>query len=92
MLRFTITFVIAALALTGLIFVGDYLSWGRPIVIYDPFFVVLLPVLRRAFGGGEDALFPAALCTFIVGTLLYSALFALAVTWLLPSGSKRKKP
>ncbi len=94
MLRFTITFVIAVLAQAALLFFGDKLTFlGRPpFIIYWPVSVALQPVLTRTYGGHDGNIGPAILCIFIVGTLLYSTLLALAVTWLLPSGSKRKKP
>jgi len=77
---FAMVFVLSLILQVLLIFFG-----GQWMIIYSPVIDLLLPMLKRHFGGGDGSLGPVLLTGSLIGAVTYSALLgclaALFVRW-----------
>jgi hypothetical protein len=84
-------FVLSLIVQVLLIFFGEH--W---MIIYSPVIDLLLPMLKRHFGGGDGSLGPVLLTGSLIGALIYSALLgclaALFVRWGGDAASTRSLP
>jgi len=66
---FAMVFVLSLILQVLLIFFG-----GQWMIIYSPVIDLLLPMLKRHFGGGDGSLGPVLLIASLIGAVTYSAL------------------
>ena len=88
---FAMVFVLSLILQVLLIFFG-----GQWMIIYSPVIDLLLPKLRRHFGGSDGSLLPVLLTGSLIGAVIYSALLgclaALFVRWCRDVAPARSLP
>ena len=89
MRTFAMVFVLLLGLQALLIFFGAGLSIGGrpPHVIYSPVIELLLPMLKRHFGGGDGSLGPVLVWGSLAGALIYSIVLACLVAFVV--GARR---